>query len=99
MAAEANKPADPPKKIGGWIVLILVAVLAGGSGFAVPRFLAQDTPKKSGPEKDSRKPAVIPFGDAVVNLGEERLTRYLRVKIILVVDGSQEKSITDHLAK
>ncbi len=100
--AEADKnaasPAAPAKK-GGWLIIGLVALLAAGSGFAVPRFLAHDAAKKTASEKESKKPAVISFGDVVVNLGEDRLTRYLRVKILLVVDGAQEPTITEHLNK
>src|SRR5437762_243166 len=99
MATEADKTAPPPAKKGGWLILGAVALLAAGSGFAVPRFLAHDSPKKTAGEKDSKKPAVISFGEVVVNLGEDRLTRYLRVKILLVVDGAQEQVITDHLTK
>src|SRR5262245_17020663 len=98
MAEATDKAPAPVKKKGGWILLLLVAVLAGGSGFAVPHFLADSAPKKKqAVDPDSKKPAVVPFGDVVVNLGEERLTRYLRLKVILVVEGSQEKAITEHL--
>lgn len=102
MASEADKnaPAPAPTKRGGWVILGLVAVLSAGSGFAIPRFLAHDP---SGPQivsnPEAKKPAVIPFGDVVVNLGEDRLTRYLRVKILLVVEGGQETAINEHLGK
>lgn len=39
----------------------------------------------------------VPFGDVVVNLHEERMTRYLRIKIVLMVDGGKEKMFTDHM--
>ena len=39
------------------------------------------------------------FGDVVVNLGEERLTRYLRVKLIVVVNEVHQKTTTDLMAK
>src|SRR5207244_3346196 len=100
MANEAEKTAPPAKKGKGWLILIAVAALAGGSGFAVPRFLAHDTgEKKPAADKEHKKPAVISFGDVIVNLGEERLTRYLRVKIILVVDGNREEAVKEHLDK
>ena len=100
MAETPEKAPAPAKKKGGLIVLILVAALAGASGFAVPRFLAEDTPKKHAPVHDAKKPAVVPFGDVVVNLGgEDRLNRYLRLKVLLVVDGNQEKAINEQLNK
>ncbi len=45
------------------------------------------------------KNAFVPFGEVVVNLNEARLTRYLRVKLILVVDIQQEKPITELVQK
>ncbi len=92
--------ADPPHKGGNLIVIILVAVIALGAGFATPIFLFHDSPAPAAnKEKQHKKPAIIPFGDVVVNLGEERLTRYLRVKVLLVVDGDNERQIAEHLAK
>jgi flagellar FliL protein len=35
----------------------------------------------------------------VVNLNEERMSRYLRVKLVLAVDAEQEKAANEHLAK
>ena len=97
MATETDKSA--PAKKGSWILLGVVALVAIGAGVALPHFLPQEAPKKHAPENDSKKPAIIPFGDVVVNLGEERLTRYLRLKIILVVDGHHEKTLNDHIQK
>ncbi|MBI3408755.1 MAG: flagellar basal body-associated FliL family protein [Planctomycetes bacterium] len=94
--------AAPPKKKGNMLVICVVALVALGAGFATPMFLHLDSPStKQHPvkEKAHAKPVTIPFGDVVVNLGEERLTRYLRVKIILVVDGENEKSVTEHINK
>src|SRR5205807_3585286 len=36
-----------------------------------------------------------PFGDVVVNLGEDRLNRYLRVKIMVAVEEVDTKEITE----
>lgn len=57
--------------------------------------------KKKGKPGESNEPkqAVLPFGDVIVNLGEERLNRYLRAKILLVVDEEQTKEVTELLAK
>jgi len=78
----------------GWLLLGLVAVVAAGSGAALPWILLHE-PAAEAParEKEAKKTALIPFGDAVVNLGEERLTRYLRIKLILVVDHANEKAV------
>ncbi|MFO0966564.1 MAG: flagellar basal body-associated FliL family protein [Gemmataceae bacterium] len=103
MATETEPQAAPPKKKGGGLALIIVvALIAVGAGFMVPRFLAAPKAGKHGHGShgdDGAKPAIVPFGDAVVSLGEHQLTRYLRVKIILVVDGNEEKEVKDHLEK
>jgi flagellar basal body-associated protein FliL len=100
MSTAADKPSAPPAKRGGWLILIVVAVIACAGGYALPRFLPTSAPSAAHPkEKENIKPAILPFGDVVVNLGEERLTRYLRCKIIMVIDGEQEKTITEHFNK
>ena len=101
MATDTDKTA-PAKGGGRWLVTIVVAVVAMAAGFALPRLLSPPTPeapKKTPLDKGAAKPAIVPFGEIVVNLGEERLTRYLRAKILLVVDGKEEKNITEHLNK
>jgi flagellar protein FliL len=45
------------------------------------------------------KTAIVPFGDVVVNLAEERMTRYLRLKIVLVVEEEQEATVAKKLEK
>jgi flagellar protein FliL len=105
------KPAAPPAaaKGGGMknlLMLVVVALLAVGAGAAAPMLLATGTLKPATTEPETKgpkesKPAVIPFDkDAVVvNLDEARLTRYLRVKLLLVVDARDEKVVTDGLTK
>jgi flagellar protein FliL len=98
MADVADKAAPPQSGKKGWLVLVLVAVAAAGGGAALPWVLLHEPhAEKAAPEKDAKKTALIPFGDAVVNLGEERLTRYLRIKIILVVYHIHEKTVTNML--
>jgi flagellar basal body-associated protein FliL len=53
--------------------------------------------KKKGHAEE--KTVSIPFGDVVVNLAEERLTRYLRLKIVLVVEEEAEAEVTALLEK
>lgn len=97
--ATAEKDAAPAKKKGGLMLLVIVAVVAAGAGFMAPRFLTSPSTTKPQQEEKAVKPAIITFGEAVVSLGEERLTRYLKVKIILVVEGKAEKEIDAHLNK
>lgn len=103
MAAEVDKPVPPTKSRKGLFLFVLVGMVAVGGGAAVPWFMLKDTPatKKEVVEKD-RKPELVPFGDVVVNLGGDtdgRLTRYLRVKIVLVTEDITEKAMTEVMAK
>jgi flagellar protein FliL len=90
-----------PRKGGlvGWLVLMLAALVAIAGGFSVPLYLFPEVQKKAAAPVESKRPALLPFGEVVVNLGEERLTRYLRVKILVVVDESHEKTVKELLEK
>jgi flagellar protein FliL len=91
----------PPAKKGGLLNLLLlggISVIAGAAGFAAPMVLGHGNFGFGGgtdntTETTGSKTAFISFGEVTVNLAEERLTRYLRVKIILVVDAPQEKAV------
>lgn len=100
-----DKPASSSKGGGKMMLLVLVAcgLLALGAGVAVPYFLFHDTAKgehaREEPHSTAVKQAFVPFGEVVVNLNEDRLTRYLKVKILLVVEARDEKSVTDLATK
>ena len=92
--------ARKKRRHGRWLILGVVALIATLGGAALPYGLAVagvGLPGLGGggEVKVDHKPAFVPVGDVVVNLSEERLTRYLRVKLILVVDGSQEKNVKE----
>jgi flagellar FliL protein len=107
----ANAAPAAPKKGGlaKFIVLGVVALVATGAGAAVPLFLSAKEPGAAGSKARAaeaeqqgpghEKSAFVPFGDVVVNLAEERLTRYLRVKLVLVVGQAEEKEMTEDVAK
>lgn len=97
----ANEVATPPKsgKLG-LLTWGLVAVLAVGGGAAAPwLYTSQAHTEKKSPDAHDARPSVVPFGDVVVNLGEDRLTRYLRVKVLLVVEEGDVKEVTELLQK
>jgi flagellar basal body-associated protein FliL len=52
-----------------------------------------------GKEKKDAKTAIVPFGEVVVNLSEDRLQRYLRVKIAVLAEAEAEKEVTELLTK
>ncbi|HTU22190.1 MAG TPA: flagellar basal body-associated FliL family protein [Gemmataceae bacterium] len=104
----ANETTAPPAKSGGKMMLILLAacgVLALAAGGAVPIFLMHEPApgkhdKEDGHHASSSKQAYVPFGDpVVVNLNEDRLTRYLKIKLLLVVDASEEKTVNELVLK
>ena len=100
MPMEVNKKA--PRKGGtvGWLVLILAALLAIAGGFSLPLYFMPPTPHKTPVvSEESKRPALVPFGEVVVNLGEERLTRYLRAKLLIVVEDAQQKTINELLSQ
>ncbi|MCS7016655.1 MAG: flagellar basal body-associated FliL family protein [Gemmatales bacterium] len=93
----------------GWLVLGGVALASIAGGFALPWLLSgttsshghsheapHQTPKNHAKDE---KTAFVPFGDVVVNLHEERLTRYLRLKIVLEVEETEEKHLQELLNK
>jgi flagellar FliL protein len=96
MATEVAKPEQ--RKGGGWTVWIVVVLVAAAAGGAVPWFMPLHAP---GPAKKdpAAKPVVVPFGEVVVNLGEDRLTRYLRVKLLLVMEDAESKEVSELLTK
>jgi flagellar protein FliL len=99
MATADDKKA--PRKGGmiGWLVLVLAALIAIAAGFSVPLYLFPVPQKKTAQVVEVKRPALIPFGEVVVNLGEERLTRYLRVKLLIVVDEANQKSVKELVDK
>jgi flagellar basal body-associated protein FliL len=98
MATETATPAKSSKT--GLFIWGLVALLSAGAGGAVPwLFIHQELAEKKPAEKETLRPTVIAFDPVVVNLGDERLTRYLRVKLLLVVDESEAKEANEVLQR
>lgn len=105
----ANTAAPAKKK--SKLPLLIACVISLGGGAAFPMFV--NVPALLGSQKDGEKPkakpkaegepktVTIPFDatGTVVNLAEERATRYLKLKLALVVDAEAEKEVTEKLAK
>ena len=103
MATEVDQAASPAKSRKGLFLFIIVGLVSVAAGAAVPMFLLKDSPstKKEVVEKE-KKSELVPFGDVVVNLGGDndgRLTRYLRVKLVLVTEDISEKAMNEVMAK
>lgn len=109
--AQADHAAEgKPKKGKKKLVWIVVAVLSIVAGAAVPVVLSaagvlkhEEAEAAEEPTKKKKKkeiePAIITFGDVAVNLSESRMTRYLRVKIVLQVDAAESAEFTKQLEK
>jgi flagellar basal body-associated protein FliL len=76
---------------------------AGALGAITPLFMhfgadaAPPEPEVS--RKPERKQALIPFDSLVVNVADGRYTRYLRVRISLVVDARDETKVKELVEK
>ena len=95
-AAPAHAPAATPKAGGGKkkVLMIVVALASVGGGAAVPMLLASqggDGEKASKKKHSEHPPVNVPFGEVTVNLAEDRMARFLRVKIVLKVEGVHEE--------
>jgi flagellar FliL protein len=99
----ANEAAAPPKGgKRGLVLLVLVALAAVGGGASLPWIMGghrhdAHTDKKKG-EAPKSKQVAVPFENVVVNLGDDRLSRFLRVKIMVAVEEVEAKEITELLA-
>ena len=99
----ANEVAAPPKSGSrGLIVWVLLAVVAIGGGAAVPFFFlggSNDAHAAKKTEQPKNKLDAIPFETVIVNLGEDRLGRFLHVKLVVAVEEADVPEITELLAK
>lgn len=103
--APAAAAGAPPKK-GRTLILAVVCLVFTGAGAAFPMVVnlngktkdEKEAPAKKDP-KEKPKTAIVPFGEVVVNLSDERLQRYLKVKIAVLVDAEAEKEVLDLVTK
>ena len=104
MSNEAE--AAPPKPKKSILVWIIVAVVAVGIGGALPWVLSahmkdahHDEHKKKADDKTKSRRAAIPFDDVVVNLGEDKMNRYLRVKLMIAVEEKDHHDVGELVTK
>ena len=92
--AGVKPPAKRRKLV--WILICVVSIVAGAAvpvGLGLAGHLGAHPAKKGGEEEK----VILTFGEVAVNLSESRMTRYLRVKIVLNVDAADLKDITKRL--
>ena len=99
MANSSPTPVRSRGRLKKLIPLVVVAICSLGAGILAPRYLVFAGKTGSESPKAATKQAFVPFGEVVVNLSEERLTRYLRVKLVLLIDGNHEKAYTEKIMK
>jgi flagellar basal body-associated protein FliL len=103
--SEAAQPAEKPAgKKGRKLIFIVVCLVCVGAGAAVPMVLPVPSifaKSKSGKadKHEEKATVIVPFGDVVVNLAEDRMNRYLRLKLAVLVDAEAEKEVTELLTK
>lgn len=100
--AKAAAPAAPAKSGRGFlVVLVLVGLAAVAAGFVTPLLLVPkpEAKKTAATKAKDTVPALIPFGDVSVNLATVSQARYVKVKILLMVDKSDEKAVKELLDK
>lgn len=93
-----TKPARSGKKKLIWIGVIVISMVAGAvAPVAVgTHHLLGASPSKSAADREM---ASIPFGDVTVNLNDGRMSRYLRIKVVLLAETDDVKAITKQLEK
>jgi len=106
MAEEAAAESESQKGSGSliWIAIsVLIVVLAAGAGFLVGKFKTGPARAEATPREEVQAPEPIGSAgpdsfeyvdfdpDITVNLYEQRLARYLRVKITLAVESKNAK--------
>ncbi|MCA9053179.1 MAG: flagellar basal body-associated FliL family protein [Planctomycetaceae bacterium] len=105
--ANENADAAPARRFPAIVVWGLAAFVSAAAGVAVPLLLMGETGAD-----DASQPAplptetlsaeqmlFVPFGDVTVNLDEGRMNRYLRIKISLQIDKTQEQFVNDALTQ
>jgi flagellar basal body-associated protein FliL len=102
MASSSNSGGSGKRGKGLLLSLGGVGVLAVVAGLAAPLVMPRvngSSGEAEGKRHSAPNLAFVSFGEVTVNLAEERLTRYLRAKLVLVVEQKQEKAVTENMQK
>ncbi|MFV0445136.1 MAG: flagellar basal body-associated protein FliL [Planctomycetaceae bacterium] len=111
MTAPTPSPAEngerPVRSGTGLVVWLGVGLVSAAVGATVPLLLAKNrgTTQEAASEipnsefSSADKVMFVPFGDVTVNLNEGRMNRYLRIKLSVQIDRSQEQLVTAALEK
>lgn len=91
------------KKGPGAVVWLLLLLVAGAGGFAIPFLMPESAPAEAVKEPDpgafemlnAEDTIALPFGEITVNLDEGRMNRYLRLKLAVLVPKEEELIVTE----
>ena len=109
--AYLEQTAPPQSWLTTTVLAGAISLLAGGAGFVMPHVIGSEAlkglsweslttsqnAKRSTKPSSSRQQAFIPFGDVVVNLAEDRLTRHLQARITLLANSADQELLEDSL--
>src|SRR5579862_3547554 len=101
----ATETAAAPPKSGkkGLVLLIVIALVAIGGGATLPWILGgkggHAVAEKKKQEIPKLKQTALLFDTVRVNLPDERLNRFLIVKIMVAVEEAESKEIGEHMEK
>jgi flagellar FliL protein len=102
-AAPAAEAAPAPRKKGRKLIFIGVCLACAAAGGSFPMVVdvghLMGKEKKEKPKVHDSEAAIVPVGDVVVNLAEERMQRYLKLKVALLVDPDKEADVTELVGK
>ena len=102
-AAPAPETAAPKKSKKLLMIIVCVVFTTAGAAFPmvvnVQSLFAKSSADKGKDKKAQAKTAIVPFGEVVVNLSEDRAQRYLRVKVAFLVEYEAEKEVTELVTK
>lgn len=99
MSAPAATDTPAPKK-GKKLIFAVVGLVCIAGGAAVPLVMSGAASGKGKTEKKAdKKTVIVPFGEVVVNLTEDRMNRYLRLKLAVLADADAEKEVTEKITK
>ena len=89
-----TEPSADPQRGTGPRTYLVVAIL-GTMALITATIAMAAVAGRTRPATENQQPAYIEFGDVVANLNSPRFSRYLRVRLVLVVDKSDQPRVQD----
>ena len=108
--SDTPAPAAAPGKKKFNLALLALPLAAAGAGAAVPLMvdvpaLLGTKPKEEDPDAKKKKHAkhehlaCVPVGDVTVNVNDDRVSRFLRLKVAVQCEEAAEAKAKEHVEK